>query len=100
VPRVALKARPGPLRLVLGSREATAPRYDIAALRQEVVSYSAERLVAGDLEANHAFRRRAGDYLRDAPPTVLLWGALGTAVVALLFLTARLVRPTEEGPGS
>lgn len=100
VPRVALKARPGPLRLVLGNRDASAPRYDIAALRQEVVSYSAEPLSAGALQANPAFRRRAADYLRDAPPTLLLWGALGTAVAALLFLTARLVRPTEAGPGS
>jgi hypothetical protein len=98
VPRVALKARPGPLRLVLGSREATAPRYDIDALRQEVVSYSAALLVAGDLEPNPAFRRRAADYLRDAPPTLLLWGALGTAVLVLLFLTARLLRADPQGP--
>jgi hypothetical protein len=99
VPRVALKARPGPLRLVLGNPEAGAPRYDIATLRREVVSYSAEPLRAGGLEPNPAFRRRAGDYLRDAPPTMLLWGALGVAVVALLFLTARLVRPEAGGPG-
>jgi hypothetical protein len=98
VPRVALKARPGPLRLVLGNREAEAPRYEIATLRREVVSYSAEPLRAGALEPNPAFRRRAADYLRDAPPTLLLWGALGTAVLALLFLTVRLVRPPSAVP--
>jgi hypothetical protein len=98
VPRVALKARPGPLRLVLGNPEAQAPRYDIAALRREVVSYSAEPLQAGGLTPNPAFRRRAADYLRDAPPTLLLWSALLAAVLALLYLTARLVRPGGEGP--
>jgi len=93
VPRVALKAGPGPLRLLLGNAEAAAPRYDIDALRREVLSYSAEPLQAGGLEPNPAFRRRARDYLRDAPPTLVLWGVLAAAVAALLFLTARLVRP-------
>jgi hypothetical protein len=98
VPRVALKARPGPLRMVLGNAEAGAPRYDIDALRREVVSYSAEPLQASALAPNPAFRRRAADYLRDAPPTLLLWAALGGAVLALLYLTARLIKPGAEGP--
>jgi len=99
VPRVAFKAGPGPLRLLLGNAEAPAPRYDIDTLRQEVLSYSAEPLGAGGLEANPAFRRRAGDYLREAPPTMLLWGALLLAVAALLYLTARLVKPPAESSG-
>jgi hypothetical protein len=95
VPRLALKTGAGPLRLVLGNAEATVPHYDIAALRQDVLSYSAVPLQPAELAANPAFRRRAGDFLREAPPTALLWGALGTAVLALLYLTVRLLKTPD-----
>ncbi|MBI3932168.1 MAG: DUF3999 family protein [Acidobacteria bacterium] len=92
VPRVTLKTGPGAYRLLLGNREARAPRYDLASLRQEVLSYSALAAAAAPAEANPAFRRFAGDYFSDAPPTLLLWGTLLAAVVALLLLTARVIR--------
>ena len=92
VPRVTFKAAPGEYRLLLGNREATAPRYDLASLRQEVLAYSAVDAEAAVREANPGYRRFAGDYFTDAPPTLLLWGTLLAAVAALLFLTLRVLR--------
>jgi hypothetical protein len=92
VPRLAFKAGPGPYRLLLGNPAAAAPRYDIATLRQEILSYSAIPVATGPSAANPAFRRRAGDYFQDGSPTLLLWGTLLAAVAGLLFLTARILR--------
>ena len=103
VPRVTFKAAPGEYRLLLGNREAAAPRYDLASLRQEVLSYSAVDAQAAAREANPRYRRFAGDYFKNAPPTVLLWGTLLAAVAALLFLTARVLRqppgPSDDQAG-
>jgi hypothetical protein len=92
VPRVVFKASPGRYRLLLGNAEAAPARYDIQTLRQEFLAYSASPIEAGPLEKNPAHRRRASDYLKLAPPTLLLWGTLALAVVALLALTARILR--------
>jgi hypothetical protein len=92
VPRLTFKAAPGAYRILLGNRDATAPRYDLASLRQEVLSYSSVGVNAAPLEANAAYRRFAGDYFSDAPPTLLLWGTLLAAVAALVFITARVLR--------
>ncbi len=92
VPRITFKSGSGAYQLLLGNREATAPRYDLASLRQEVLAYSALAASASPAEANPAFRRFVGDYWSDAPPTLLLWGTLLVAVVALLLLTARVIR--------
>jgi hypothetical protein len=96
VPRLAFKASPGAYRVLLGNGAAGAPRYDIATLRQEILAYSALPLEAAGTLPNPAFRRRARDYLQDAPPTLLLWGTLLAAVVALLFLTARILRQPPD----
>ena len=61
-------------------------------MRQEVLAYSALPVKPGPAERNPAFRRRAGDYFKNAPPTVILWGALLAAVVVLLLLTAKIVK--------
>jgi hypothetical protein len=96
-PRIVFKARPGEQRLLLGHPEARAPRYDLATLQQELVDYSAVVLEAGDLADNPTFRRGAADYLRQAPPTLLLWGVLLAAAVILLALTARILRRGAGG---
>lgn len=90
-PRVAFKARAGQLRLLLGNAEARSPRYDLVALRQAVLDHSAVVLAPGALGPNPAFRRGVSDYLRQAPPTLLLWGVLLAAAVTLLLLTARIL---------
>jgi hypothetical protein len=78
--------------LLLGNRDAEPPSYDLAALRREVLCYSARPISAGPAEANPAFRRGVADYLRVAPPTALLWAVLIAAVAALLYLTVRILR--------
>jgi hypothetical protein len=100
VPRVVFKAAPGRYRLLLGNAEASQARYDIASLRQEFLTYSALPIEAGPLSKNAGHRRGASDYLKDAPPTLLLWGTLGLAVVALLGLTARILRQPTVPPGA
>lgn len=97
VPRVTFKTGPGAYLLLLGNRDATAPRYDLASLRREVLAYSALVASAAPAEANPAFRRFAADYFSDAPPTLLLWGTLLAAVVALLLLTARVITDHSRG---
>jgi hypothetical protein len=96
VPRLAFKVSPGAFRILLGNETAGAPRYDIATLRQEILSYSALPLEAGSRTPNPAFRRRVADYFQDAPPTLLLWGTLLGAVAALLFLTVRILRQPPD----
>jgi len=100
LPRLVFKTSPGSYRVLLGNPEATAPRYDLLSLRQEVLAYSARPVEASPAESNPAYRRLAADYFRAAPPTALLWGSLVFAVVALLLLTVRALRepPSPSGP--
>ncbi len=100
VARLAFKAAPGPHRLLLGNEQATAPRYDLALLSREVLAYSALAVGPGPLADNPAFRRSGAEYLRQAPPTLLLWGALLVAVTALLLMTARLLRSAAPPEGN
>jgi hypothetical protein len=110
VPRLTFQAGAGAYRLLAGNPEAGAPQYDLASLRREVLAYSAVALPLEDARANPAFRRYAGDFLKDAPPTLLLWGALLATVGALLWLTLRVLRqppagapgdpPGDDGPGA
>lgn len=95
VPRVTFKAAAGTYRLLLHNDEATAPRYDLDALRREVLAYSALPVALTAAQDNPGYRRRARDYVAGAPPTLLLWGTLAAAVVALLALTARVLRKAE-----
>jgi hypothetical protein len=95
VPRVVFKATPGRYRLLLGNPDAAPPRYDLAALRREVLSYSAVGVEAGSAEDNAAQRRSVWGRLGQQPPGLLLWSALVVAVVALLLLTARILRQQQ-----
>ncbi len=99
VPRLAFKAAPGAYRLLIGNAQAQPPRYDIASLRKEILAYSPVAVEADPIETNAAFRRGAGDYLGDVPPSLLLWGAILGAVAVLLLLTVRILR-TSSAPSS
>jgi len=92
VPRLAFKAAAGSYDLLFRNEEAPPPRYDIASLRREFLSYSAIPASAEALESNPGHRRLLGEYWTQAPPTVLLWGTLLFAVVVLLLLTMRILR--------
>ena len=98
VPRATFKAAPGRYRVLVGNREAEPPQYDIARLRDEILSYSAVPLEAGPSEANPAFRRQTVDLVRGVPHALALWVVLGVAVVVLLALTVRLLRTNAPGP--
>ena len=93
VPQVAFKAKgAGQTTLLVGNASATRPDYDIASLSQLVLAYAATPVEAGASESNPAYRRHAADYFRDAPPTLMVWGALLALLFVLLVLTVRLVR--------
>ena len=97
VPRATFKAAPGRYRVLVGNRDAEPPQYDIARLRDEILSYSAVPLEPGPSEANPAFRRQAVDLVRGVPRSVVLWVVLAGAVVVLLVLTVRLLRTKAAG---
>jgi hypothetical protein len=97
VPRLTFQAGSGSYRVLLGHAEAEAPQYDLASLRREVLAYSAVGIPLGPSRANPAFRRYAGDFLKDAPPTLLLWGTLLATVGALLWLALRVLRQPPSG---
>ena len=81
VPRLTFPAGAGAYRLLLGNPEAEPPRYDLASLRARGAGVlGGAGRAAGRGRANAAYRRGAGDYLKDAPPTLVLWGALLVAV--------------------
>lgn len=97
VPRVAFKMKPaGSYRVLYGAPESPPPHYDLELLRRAVLDYAAVPVDLGDIEVNPAYRVRAGDYLREAPPTLVIWLALGLGVVVLLGLTVRLLRNKED----
>lgn len=96
LPRLVFKAGAGEYRVLLGDAEAAPPRYDIAPLAQEFLTYSALPVAAGALEPNLRHRQSALESLRRLPGTLLLWGTLAAAVVALLLLTARTLRQPPQ----
>lgn len=98
VPRLTFPAGAGVYRVLLGNPQAEQPRYDLAGLRAEVLAFSAVPAVPQDAVPNGAYRRGAGEYFRDAPPTLVLWGTLVLAVVGLGWLTARVLRHPPAGP--
>jgi hypothetical protein len=94
VPRITFKAAPGAYRVLLGNPDTTPPSYELGALRHEVLAYAAIPLAldaAAGEAGNPDYRRDLADYVEDAPPRVVLWSALGVAVIALLFVTRRIV---------
>ena len=99
VPRVVFKAGPGSYRMLLGNREVGAPRYDLAALRRELLAYSAVPVEASALAPNAAFRRSLGEHFKNTPTTLVMWVVLIVGVVALLGLVARVVREPPQPPG-
>ena len=101
VPRLTFKAGPGEYRLLLGNATADAPSYEIDALRRDVLDYSAVPVPAGWLAAtapNPDRERSVADVVRETPPTVILWSALGVAIVVLLLLTRRILGAPVDPP--
>jgi hypothetical protein len=103
VPRVTFKAAAGSYRLLFGNPEAGAPTYDLDALRQDVLAYSAIPLDGPALKEAAA----NADYAPGAPIVVgrvvqrgpVLWTVLGVSIAGLIWLTwAILRRPPSPRP--
>lgn len=101
VPRLTFKAGPGEYRLLFGNDRVPPPSYELGLLREEVLAYSALPIAAVDIQpaaANPEHTRALAEMMRQAPPTVVLWSALGLAVVVLLALTRRILAAGPPEP--
>ena len=101
VPRLTFKAGPGEYRLLFGNDRVPPPSYELGLLREEVLAYSALPVAAADIQpsvANPEHTRALAEMMRQAPPTVVLWSALGLAVVVLLALTRRILAAGQPKP--
>jgi hypothetical protein len=87
-----LAAPAGEYFLLLGSPDETAPRYELARVRDVVLGASSTTVAFTDLAPNPAYS--AGARLRGSKGLqfIALWSALIGAVVILLVLTLRLAR--------
>jgi len=96
VPRLTFKAGAGSYRLLFGNAAAAAPTYDLAALRQDVLAYSATPLPPAAIQpvaANADYARGAGDVAHDLARGPLVWIALGVSIAALIWLTRVILKP-------
>ncbi len=101
VPRLTFKAAAGTYRLLFGNADAAAPTYDLAALRQDVLAYSAIPLEPAALQPpapNADYARGARDVLSGLEGGPLLWGLLAFSVVALLWLTRVILKSPPSPP--
>jgi len=101
VPRVTFKATKGSYRLLFGKADAEAPTYDLAALRQDVLAYSALPLADAALRPlapNDAYARDAGDVARSLSNGPVLWAVLGLSILVLLWLTWRILKQPAAAP--
>ena len=92
VAELFVAAPAGAYTLLLGSPEASEPRYDLARVRDVVLAVSAARAGTGDLLPNPDYS--TGARLRGSKglQSIALWSALIAAVAVLLVLTLRLAR--------
>jgi hypothetical protein len=79
-----------PLTLLYGKPELGPPHYDLALLAPRLLGAPAQDALPGT-------EQRATN-VTGVTPTVVFWGALALAVVALLVLIARLLRPGGGAP--
>jgi hypothetical protein len=104
VPRLTFKATDGSYRLLFGNPDASAPAYDVAALRQDVLAYSATPI---DPRALQPLAANA-DYAPGAPIAVMrrlesgpvLWTVLGLSIVALIWLTRVILKRPPSPPAA
>jgi hypothetical protein len=92
VPDVFVAAPAGSYALLLGSRDTTAPSYELARVRDVVLSVAAGDAEAGPIEKNPGLSLAARITRGKGAETTILWVALIAAVVVLGTLTLRLAR--------
>jgi hypothetical protein len=86
----------GEYSLLLGEPEARSPNYELARIRDVVLAVDSGSVKSGELETNPEFSSLARLGRGQGAQRLLLWVALGLAVVVLAWLTLRLAR-REEG---
>jgi len=79
-----------PLTLLYGRPDLGAPRYDLALLAPRLLGAPAQDLAA-------SAERETSD-VTGVTPTIVFWCALALAVLALVVLIARLLRPGNGAP--
>lgn len=84
-----------PLRLVYGSDNLQAPRYDLQLLAPQLMGRRAEEVAPGPEQQSGS----SGQDLAPAVPPMVFWSALGLAVVVLLGLVVRLMRRDTGAQG-
>ncbi|MEO6950214.1 MAG: hypothetical protein ABI321_00270 [Polyangia bacterium] len=91
-----LAAERGRYRLLVGDPDAEAPTYELRALTDLIAQLDATDAKASPLVDNPAFSRTARLGGSGARERLLVWLALGLAVLVLGALTLRLARTPEE----
>ncbi len=87
-----LRESEGPLTLYYGRKDLAAPRYDLALLAPRLMGTAAEEvLLAPDSQAE------SDQASSPAHHKIIFWAVLGTAVVVLFFLIARLLKKGGAG---
>ncbi|MFL5615926.1 MAG: DUF3999 family protein [Gemmatimonadaceae bacterium] len=81
-----------PLRLIYGRSDLTPPRYDLALLAPRLLGAPAHDIVPG--------AEQEGADVTGVTPTIVFWCALGAAVLVLIVMIARLLRPGGGAPAT
>ena len=81
-----------PLALLYGRTDLAAPRYDLALLAPRLLGVPAQDVMPG--------AEQGSSNVTGVTPTVVFWGALALAVLVLVVLIARLLRPSSGSPAA
>jgi hypothetical protein len=92
LPEVYFAAPAGDYELLLGNPRADAPRYELARVRDVVLTVAAGEAETGELEPNPDHSPGLAALLSPRAQTIFLWTVLVLAVAGLLLLTLRLAR--------
>lgn len=95
VPEIYFAAPAGGYHLLLGAPGAEPPSYELARVRDVVLTVSAGEAETGALERNPGHRPGLGALLTPRAQRLFLWTVLAGAVAALALLTLRLARREE-----
>ena len=97
VPEIFFAAPTGNYDLLLGAEEVSAPRYELATVRDVVLALESSPVAVSSLEKNPSFSALSGWSSSTGLQRILFWIALGLAVLVLGTMTYRLARnPNEE----
>lgn len=91
-PDIYLAAAAGEYELLLGFPDAESPVYELERIRSTILAVPASEIMIGALEPNPTYSSASRLSGAVAFQKLLLWGALGLAVIFLVFVTLRAAR--------